>query len=154
MTRTRTLYLAALLLPLVFLGISCAYNVYHRATMPVYDVVLKPYDPRDLLHGRYLQFRYDWDHAATRKPAGKSVHDLPQSGRFYLPERAALDLQQLMTEHPQARFVARVGFMGKRATIFDIIIDGKPWRDVWPVFRQGGFCAQSDAGCTKGLSKK
>lgn len=129
MTRTRTLYLAALLLPLLFLGVQCAYLTYLRATATVYTVVLKAYDPRDYVYGRFMQFRYDWDDPQSQKPQDTKKEDLPETGRFYLPENAALDLQEMLRQGAKRRFTASVSFMGKKAMIHALQIDGRSWQD-------------------------
>lgn len=150
MTRTRILYLAALLLPLLFLGVQCAYLFYVRTTAPVYSVVLKAYDPRDYVYGRFMQYRYDWDHAESQKPANIEKHDLPETGRFYLPEHAALDLQDMLRQQEKTKFVAYVSFMGKKAIIRDLHVDGKKWQDArteWLARPVPPPCAAGTPGC-------
>jgi hypothetical protein len=57
----RALLVAALLLPLVWLGTSIA---RHRAALDeasLWRIPISGYDPRDPLRGRYIQFSYAWD---------------------------------------------------------------------------------------------
>ncbi|WP_311269181.1 GDYXXLXY domain-containing protein [Sphingobium sp. WCS2017Hpa-17] len=58
--RTRLTLTAALLLPLAALAASWA--VTHRQAQQGQDwlIPIQGYDPRDLLRGHYVQYRYDW----------------------------------------------------------------------------------------------
>lgn len=63
MSRTTTLTLGALalalmiLLPILLMGKA----VYDRNNGTIWRVSIEGYDPRDLLHGHYLNFTYDWN---------------------------------------------------------------------------------------------
>jgi uncharacterized membrane-anchored protein len=59
---TRLILAAALLLPLGALAASWA--VTHRQAQQGQEwlIPIQGYDPRDLLRGHYVQYRYDWPH--------------------------------------------------------------------------------------------
>jgi hypothetical protein len=71
--RSRLLLALALLLPLAALGASWA--VTHRQAQQGQDwlVPIEGYDPRDLLRGHYVQYRYAWPTPPPRE--GESVGD-------------------------------------------------------------------------------
>lgn len=55
------LRIAALVLPLAVLGgIAIKGHINHN-TGQIWEISIKGYDPRDLLFGHYLTFRYDWN---------------------------------------------------------------------------------------------
>ena len=54
------LRLLALLLPLVGLGGTWAWTHVRAQQGTEWDVPIMGYDPRDLLRGHYIVFRYDW----------------------------------------------------------------------------------------------
>ncbi|NRD88861.1 hypothetical protein C8024_04400 [Sphingopyxis sp. BSNA05] len=61
MTRLRRFLLPlALLLPLVGLGLIWLATEQESREGTEWDVPIAGYDPRDLLRGHYVQFRYDW----------------------------------------------------------------------------------------------
>lgn len=68
MTQRHRLKLAALvlLLPLLVLGGIVARNERDIASAKTWRVKITGYDPRDLLYGHYLSFRFDWGASLTR----------------------------------------------------------------------------------------
>lgn len=58
------------LLPFIGIALFLAHTQYHVSTGSVYRVKIKGYDPRDLLHGRYLRYSFD---LPTRNPAHKHI---------------------------------------------------------------------------------
>jgi hypothetical protein len=61
MNRYRRFFLPlALLLPLVGLGLIWLQTERESHQGSEWDVPIAGYDPRDLLRGHYVQFRYDW----------------------------------------------------------------------------------------------
>ncbi|WP_176594291.1 GDYXXLXY domain-containing protein [Sphingobium sp. EM0848] len=63
----RLLLAAALLLPLVVLACSWAATYRLARQGQEWLIPIKGYDPRDLLRGHYVQYRYDWP--VDRAPA-------------------------------------------------------------------------------------
>lgn len=55
----------ALLLPLVGLGLIWLLTEQESREGTEWDVPIAGYDPRDLLRGHYVQFRYDWPDVAV-----------------------------------------------------------------------------------------
>jgi uncharacterized membrane-anchored protein len=133
MTARKAIYLAALLLPIVFLGITAARHAWHMTAAPKYTVLIEGYDPRDLVYGEYLQFRYDWANPASERPA--DAQDLPETGRVYLPEGNAWDLQTMMWEDKNV-FTVDARLMGGKAYAGNLRIDGRNWQEALDVWRQ------------------
>ena len=52
---------ALLIVPILLLGGLSLLHEYHRSSGTIWTVPIAGYDPRDLLSGRYLQFRYEWN---------------------------------------------------------------------------------------------
>lgn len=69
--RTRLTFAAALLLPLVALAGS--WVVTHRQAQQGQEwlIPIQGYDPRDLLRGHYVQYRYDWPIAQHQEGDGR-----------------------------------------------------------------------------------
>lgn len=126
--------LAALVLPIIVLGIYTAHLIHHRAHAPTYNVVVEGYDPRDLIYGKYVQLRYVWDDPKTTYPEHLTLIDLPISGRFYTPEHDAVTLQTMLRQDHE--FIATVTFMDKDIRIKDVHIDGQGWKEALDAFRQ------------------
>jgi hypothetical protein len=60
MKRSALLLIAALALPLAGLGLTWA-DTHRNAQLGTdWDVPIQGYDPRDLLRGHYITYRYDW----------------------------------------------------------------------------------------------
>lgn len=131
----KALYLLALLLPIVVLGVESGIHAWHIAGAPKYRVVIEGYDPRDLVYGEHLRYRFKWDDPASQRPGGKNVKDLPAAGRIYLPEGNALDLQTMMWERKNV-FTVDARLMGKKAYADNLQIDGKTWQEALDVWRQ------------------
>lgn len=51
----------ALLVPTLILGGTSVLHAYNQRNGILWQVAITGYDPRDLLSGHYLQFRYDWN---------------------------------------------------------------------------------------------
>ena len=65
MNRYRRFFLPfALLLPLIGLGLIWLQTERESHEGSEWDVPIEGYDPRDLLRGHYVQFRYDWPFVA------------------------------------------------------------------------------------------
>lgn len=68
----RAMLVAALLLPLAVLAYSWA-STYRLAQQgQEWLIPIQGYDPRDLLRGHYVQYRYDWPVAAQPSETGKA----------------------------------------------------------------------------------
>lgn len=59
---------AALLLPLAFFAMAWATTWRTAQQGQDWLIPIKGYDPRDLLRGHYVQYRYDWPQAAEFNP--------------------------------------------------------------------------------------
>ncbi|MBU6234237.1 MAG: hypothetical protein KGQ41_00180 [Alphaproteobacteria bacterium] len=133
---TRKLSLLALLLPtIVLLGwVGCLTWRYNHA--PAYDVVITGYDPRDIVYGKYLMFTFDWQNPQSSKPADVDMASLPTSGRFYVPEWDAMDLQTMIQRNEGHVFMANAALTGKNAMVRNLRIDGQPWQEALAAWRK------------------
>ncbi|UZW57028.1 GDYXXLXY domain-containing protein [Sphingobium sp. JS3065] len=64
---------AALMLPLVALGLSWAVTYRLAQQGQEWLVPIRGYDPRDLLRGHYVQYQYDWPVDAASSENGDNV---------------------------------------------------------------------------------
>lgn len=128
------LALFALFLPILFLGVESARHTWHMTAAPKYEVVIEGYDPRDLVYGEYLQFRYLWNDKLSHRPE-LDTKTLPEMGRIYLPEGNAWDLQEMMWQRKQV-FTVDARLMGKKAHADNLRIDGTPWQESLAAWRQ------------------
>jgi uncharacterized membrane-anchored protein len=62
----------AVTVPFVLLLAFLLQNVHERSAFPSYKIKISGYDPRDLLHGHYLQFRLDWNYSVPPYPKAGS----------------------------------------------------------------------------------
>ncbi len=60
MTLKQALLAVSLILPLAGLGGVLAQADHAHKTRETYTLKISAYDPRDILRGQYLQFKYDW----------------------------------------------------------------------------------------------
>jgi uncharacterized membrane-anchored protein len=161
MNRNGKLSLAlALLLPILALGAMVARaELITRGGRP-WLIPIKGYDPRDLVRGHYLTYRFDWtpaeactasacclcfQGAAGPAPAEPDVSrvscDAVSACQSWFPESRVASLQQFFI--PEGRGVELQGDVrAKRAQILlrvsadggvvitDLLLDGVPWRDV------------------------
>jgi|GEM_PF-365801 len=133
--RRKIIALIVLLLPFVVLGLWTAQLVYSFSSGKNYHVIVEGYDPRDLLHGKYLNLRYVWNDARSERPAEKQIGDLPIRAKFYVPERVAYDLETMLREGKNI-FSVEMVLYGKMGQIRSLLIDGKPWQESLDAWRQ------------------
>lgn len=65
---TSTLKASVLLVPVLILGGLSLLHAYNQRNGVLWQVPIEGYDPRDLLSGHYLQFRYAWNLADSPLP--------------------------------------------------------------------------------------
>lgn len=75
MTRTGLLRAALLALPLAGLAGLWGWSDHQSRQGTDWDIPVQGYDPRDLLRGHYVQFRYDWPGLDTGRAAGRIAWD-------------------------------------------------------------------------------
>lgn len=119
----RALTLIVLAIPLLTLGIWVANMLYARSQSPLYQVSITGFDPRDLLHGRYIVFLYDWD---TITPPLSPTPDI-QTGRYYIPETNADALDALFRQSNH-NFSVRLQFYNGQPQIRELLINDLPWK--------------------------
>jgi hypothetical protein len=128
----QVLQLLSLALPLLVLAAQSAQLIYARAYAPEFHVAVRGYDPRDLVHGKYVMIRYDWDDPRTERPARA---DLLDQGRFYVPEGDAQDLQTIIRENPK-NIMATIHLQGRGMAIKDLSVNGRSWQEALAAWRQ------------------
>lgn len=134
MDRRTLLHFAVLLLPLVFLLGWTACLSWRHAHSETYEIVVGGYDPRDMVYGKYVMLRYDWNHPDSHGPKG--MEGLPDSGRFYVPEYAAFDLQEMLRDGATNVFKARIILSGTRVRVKDLSVNEKPWQEALDAWRE------------------
>jgi uncharacterized membrane-anchored protein len=65
--------MAVMVLPVLAMVLLIGVNVYNQSTGTYWRVPVTGYDPRDLLRGHYITFRYDWDIDNSHKVRGESA---------------------------------------------------------------------------------
>lgn len=118
-------HLLALLLPTILLSLWAGWIGWQQAHSPVYEIALRGYDPRDIVYGKFIQFRYDWDNPKSQKP--DNLNPLPESGRFYVPEYAAVVLQDAMMTN-NYHFKVKAIVSGSDLHIKTLTINGEDWK--------------------------
>lgn len=73
MTRPAAIRALALALPLAGLAALWGWSDYQSRQGTEWDVPVQGYDPRDLLRGHYVQFRYDWPGLAQADPEDPAI---------------------------------------------------------------------------------
>ena len=128
---TRGLKILALVLPVLVPLLLTGKIVYERSTAPVYLVRIEGYDPRDMLYGHYLRFRFAPEKSAAREqfPDDIAARLSVFGGRYYIPEREAYMLDAMLRDETRTMEIA-VGLpkTGK-AFMGDLYIDGKAMAD-------------------------
>ncbi len=128
MNRSSLLHFTVLLLPLIFFVSWSGSLAWQQTYSPTYEVVINGYDPRDIVYGKYIRFRYDWENPESQKPEDKD--NLPIFGRFYVPENKAYNLEQMMRDETlRNKFKASVVIYGKKNSIKKLTIDGLSWQE-------------------------
>lgn len=121
----RFIKLCVLALPLVVLSLLAGYHAIAQAQTPRMIFQIEGYDPRDLLRGQYLQFRYIWpdDKAASYD----KIYE--KNGRYYLPEDKAKRVEGLLREGTM-KFAVEATVTDKAIIPVMLLIDGKPWHEI------------------------
>jgi uncharacterized membrane-anchored protein len=146
------LTLLAVLVPLLGLAALVGRAEYATRNGPVWKIPIEGFDPRDLLHGQYLQYRYRlrWLGTDTCGAQPYGGHELapgcclcltrdtcegmlraetmqpPQ--RYFVPEDRAQALESALRAHEAAIELA-VSPSGEPA-VRELLLDRRPWRDV------------------------
>ena len=89
MDRKSLLWVASLALPLIGLGISWASTHRMAQTGTDWEVPVMGYDPRDLLRGHYITYRYDWP-GLNREGQFGFVNELCIEGKAPLVTRVSI----------------------------------------------------------------
>ncbi len=124
----RALKILALILPVVIPALLAGKIMVERSTAPIYLVRIEGYDPRDLLYGHYLMFRFtpEKSDAAKSFPDDMSERLEVFDGRYYIPEDKAYTLDTLLRDQDRVMAIeVGVPEYGK-AFMCDLYIDGKP----------------------------
>ena len=135
----RALKILALILPVLVPLLLAGKIVYERAMAPVHLVRIEGYDPRDMLYGHYLRFRFTPEKSAAREQFPEDIVERLNvfGGRYYIPEREAHTLDAMLRDDARTMEIA-VGLpkTGK-AFMGDLYIDGKKMADALREFEHG-----------------
>jgi len=151
--------LAALALPFLVMGTMTASHITARhGGDPVWQVKIAAYDPRDLLYGHYLRYRYDWQYeggdqfaeclqlspsgtgnkdpkvqlvdCGTAADAGSSVIRLPEAENQYLiPEEKSMELDSLFREDDHVFRIELVAHANQSISVRNLYVDDIPLED-------------------------
>lgn len=127
----RFLKMMALLLPVLIPALLVGKIMAERAAAPVYYVRIEGYDPRDLLYGHYLVFRFSPETSADRAifPAGLGEALDRFDSRYYIPERHAPALEDILRNPDYVTEIA-IGLPDNgKAFMRGLYIDRTPMRD-------------------------
>lgn len=121
MTNIRSVLLVALLLPLIGLGGLWGVQQARATTGPVMRAEITGLDPRDLLHGHYLAFRF----AITAPEPWSEIHE---TQKYFIPEKDARWLDRALREGKH-RFSVDVRGAPSAPVFGELYIEDMPWRD-------------------------
>lgn len=124
----RHLKILALILPLLVPVLLIGNIIWVRHQALIYPVKIEGYDPRDLLYGHYLMFRYAPEKSAAKATFPAEMKDILAGlpTRYYLDERYALEAERLLRNTSvTAEIEVGVPSRGK-PFIGDLLIDGTP----------------------------
>lgn len=127
----RLLKIIALLVAVIVPTLMGGSILYERAQAPVYKVRIEGYDPRDLLYGHYLTFRFAPDRSADKDIFTTELYDaLPAfDGRYYIPERHAATLERALLDGKTTMEIG-VGVPQRgKAFLENLYINGEKMRD-------------------------
>jgi uncharacterized membrane-anchored protein len=118
MNRYRRLFLPlALLLPLVGLGLIWLLAERESDQGTEWDVPIAGYDPRDLLRGHYVQFRYDWPAVQEDDVPAWSVSQKSLCIIGTAPDIESVEVRDLAAPDPSS------------AAVCDATANANPWSE-------------------------
>lgn len=127
----RKWYIIALILPVLVPLLLAGKIVFDRSSAPIYLVRIEGFDPRDMLYGHYLRFRFAPEKSARSDdfPDDMEQHLRLLEGRYYVPEAQAYRLDAMLRDEARIMEI-EVGLPKKgKAFMGDLYIDGKPMAD-------------------------
>lgn len=91
-----TLKILALALPVMVMAVLVGVHNYNRENGTLWRIPVTGYDPRDLLRGHYLTFRYDWNwnEASTQMCIGEECALCIQETTSYNPKVSIVPLEK------------------------------------------------------------
>ena len=129
MTSKQALLLAVLLLPTLVLGLIAAKNENDLANARVCNLKITGYDPRSLLYGRYINFRFDKQDTPEEQDCLNVINAKQVNHRYYMNEDEAPEMEALLRK-PENRITMDVRVRAKGNPILgDLYINGQKWRD-------------------------
>lgn len=127
----RILKILALVLPVLVPLLLVGKIVYERSTAPLYLVRIEGYDPRDMLYGHYLRFRFVPEESAAREqfPEDIATRLSVFDGRYYIPEAEAHTLDAMLRDETRIMEI-EIGLPEHgKAFMGGLYIDGKAMKD-------------------------
>ncbi len=137
----RNILTAVLVLPVVCLLIWITFLSVSLSYMHSIKVVIKGYDPRDLLSGRYIAYQIDWDktdctqfydHICPKEEFCRESRWGRQC-RFYVPETRADSLNELFQSGRENGDIFEVIYAYKKGYPpigKALLINGRDWYEV------------------------
>lgn len=121
----------ALLFPLLAFGAWLIDIEHDLNTEKTVVIRMRGYDPVDLLSGRYLLLRPDWDHTdCTQFTDGICPRNqFAQSYRYYLPEDAAKNLDHLLVQKQPQTDIVFTYHPKASPMVKELLIDGSIWQE-------------------------
>ena len=137
----KNILIVLLVMPLVCLAIQSVWQYAAVISRPEVKLVIKGYDPRDLLAGRYIAYQIDWEKSDCTQFEGNVC---PQNEfclearwgrqcRFYVPEKSAKYLENLLENASDEDNTFEVVFAyqkGRTPIAKRLMINGKDWQAV------------------------
>lgn len=124
----KTLLAFLVLLPVLGLGLVIAGNEGDIAKAKLCRVKITGYDPRSLLYGRYILFRFDKQETPEAETCLAAVANKKTSYRYFMNEQDAPEAEKLLRDQSKkVTLDLRVTPTG-RALFGTLYIDEKPWQ--------------------------
>ena len=117
--------------PVVYFAAWIGFLTVSLENAPEVSVVVKGYDPRDLLSGHFLNLAPDWAQTdCAQFENGICPEEAFENNyRYYVPEEAAPKLEKMIFE-PQTRAELVFAFLPKMPPrVKNLLINGKVWQE-------------------------
>ena len=142
--------LAVLVFPLAGVGALWMKAELNRNAGPVWQIKIAGFDPRDLLHGRFIQFQYDWNDNNVRSCRGKNCELCLRTGDqeifnpvvTYIRNRNANGAQcETRIPHHSVKGLAKYFIPEEFANDLDMLVRAQPERFAVEINVPGGYGA-------------
>ena len=126
----KTLTILAVLLPILLPLFFVGQTLYMRHDAAIYKIKIEGYDPRDMLYGHYLTFRFVEDHLKKQPISNEAKTKIRRlDRRYYIPEAEAQTLEKLLRGNNHDMRVGVGITPDERVYIQKLYIDDKSMED-------------------------